>query len=1410
EGTKVYTYTYEDCAGETYTWTYTYTIETPVVTIPTNGSATVACVGDAVEPSIPTVTDNCGRTIVPTLTSVSDDPACEGTKVYTYTYTDCAAEEYTWTYTYTIETPVVTIPTNGSATVACVGDAVEPSTPAVTDNCGRTIVPTLTSVSDDPTCEGTKVYTYTYTDCAGEEYIWTYTYTIETPVVTMPLNGSETVTCVDDAVEPNAPAVTDNCGRTIVPTLTSISEDPACEGTKVYTYTYTDCAGEEYIWTFTYTIEAPVVTIPTNGSETVSCVDHVVEPTAPEVTDNCGRTIVPTLTSISEDPACEGTKVYTYTYTDCAGEEYIWTYTYTIETPVVTMPLNGSSTVACVDDAVEPTAPEVTDNCGRTIVPTLTSISEDPACEGTKVYTYTYTDCSGEEYTWTFTYTIEAPEVTIPTNGSETVACVDDAVEPTAPEVKDNCGREIIPTLSVVSEDPACEGTKVYTYTYTDCAGEEYIWTFTYTIEAPVVTIPTNGSETVSCVDDAVEPNAPTVTDNCGREIIPTLSVVSEDPACEGTKVYTYTYEDCAGETYTWTYTYTIETPVVTMPLNGSASVACVDDAVEPNAPAITDNCDRTIVPTLTSISEDPACEGTKVYTYTYTDCAGEEYTWTYTYTIEAPVVTIPTNGSATVACVDDAVEQTAPEITDNCDRTIVPTLTSVSDDPACEGTKVYTYTYTDCAGEEYTWTYTYTIETPVVTMPLNGSASVACVDDAVEPNAPTVTDNCGRTIVPTLTNVSDDPTCEGTKVYTYTYTDCAGEEYTWTFTYTIEAPVVTMPLNGSATVACVDDAVEPTAPEVTDNCGRTIVPTLTSISEDPACEGTKVYTYTYEDCAGNIQDWTFTYTIEAPVVTMPLNGSATVACVDDAVEPNALAVTDNCDRTIVPTLTSISDDPACEGTKVYTYTYEDCAGETYTWTFTYTIEAPVVAIPTNGSETVACVDDAVESNAPAVTDNCGRTIVPTLTNVSEDPACEGTKVYTYTYEDCAGETYTWTFTYTIEAPVVTMPLNGSATLACVDDAVEPNAPTVTDNCGRTIVPTLTNVSEDPACEGTKVYTYTYTDCSGEEYTWTFTYTIEAPVVTMPTNGSATVACVDDAVEPTAPEVTDNCGRTIVPTLTSVSEDPACEGTKVYTYAYTDCAGEEYTWTFTYTIEAPVVTIPTNGSETVSCVDDAVEPNAPTVTDNCDREIIPTLTSVSEDPACEGTKVYTYTYTDCAGEEYTWTYTYTIETPVVTMPLNGSATVACVDDAVEPTAPEVTDNCDRTIVPTLTSVSEDPACEGTKVYTYTYEDCAGETYTWTYTYTIEAPVVTMPTNGSATVACADDAVEPTAPEVTDNCGRTIVPTLTSVSDDPACEGTKVYTYTYTDCAGEEYIWTFTYTIEAPVVTMPLNGSATVA
>src|SRR5678809_1556973 len=50
--------------------------------------------------------------------------------------------------------------------------------------------------------------------------------------------------------------------------------------------------------------------------------------------------------------------------------------------------------------------------------------------------------------------------------------------------------------------------------------------------------------------------------------------------------------------------------------------------------------------------------------------------------------------------------------------------------------------------------------------------------------------------------------TCEGTRTYTYTFTDCANNTATWSFVYTIDQPTFTIAAPaGALTVNCIADA---------------------------------------------------------------------------------------------------------------------------------------------------------------------------------------------------------------------------------------------------------------------------------------------------------------------------------------------------------------------------------------------------------------------------------------------------------------------------------------------------------------------------------------------------------------------------------------------------------------------------
>ena len=108
------------------------------------------------------------------------------------------------------------------------------------------------------------------------------------------------------------------------------------------------------------------------------------------------------------------------------------------------------------------------------------------------------------------------------------------------------------------------------------------------------------------------------------------------------------------------------------------------------------------------------------------------------------------------------------------------------------------TYTITDDCGNSATATQVIHIthnEAPYeVGEPVPTSSEVYCYVDETEPphenpkvRMPTVVDTCGNVLLPgepTLSNNYQSTSCSGDVTYNYTYQDCAGEVFQWSYTY--------------------------------------------------------------------------------------------------------------------------------------------------------------------------------------------------------------------------------------------------------------------------------------------------------------------------------------------------------------------------------------------------------------------------------------------------------------------------------------------------------------------------------------------------------------------------------------------------------------------------------------------------
>ncbi|HJW29336.1 MAG TPA: hypothetical protein VJ508_08775, partial [Saprospiraceae bacterium] len=606
--------------------------------------------------------------------------------------------------------------------------------------------------------------------------------------------------------------ILDACGRTVLAVPGTHDPAPLCNGDVVWNFTYTACDGTTMVpWTYTYhVIYSGGLMAPAPGESTVSCPSQSqVPPMAPPIMDACGRQVLAVPGTHDPAPLCNGDVVWNFTYTACDGTTTVpWSYTYhVIYSGGLVPPPPGESTVSCPAQAqVSPMVPPIMDACGRTVLGVLFGVEAAPLCNGDVIWTFSYTACDGvTSVLWSYTYhVVYSGGLTPPAPGQATVSCpAQSQVPPVAPPILDACGRTVLAVPGTHDPAPECNGDVIWNFTYTACDGTTTApWTYTYhVIYSGGLTPPLNGSSTVNCPAQAIDPGPPAaIMDACGRMVNPVLVGSSTPPACEGTVVWTYRYTACdMTTTVDWTYTYTIDyTGALTPPMNGSSTVSCPAQAVNPGAPApIIDACGRTVNAVLVGSSTPPSCEGTVVWTYRYTACdMTTTADWTYTYTIDySGALTPPSNGNAIVMCASQAVDPGPPApIMDACGRTVNAVLVGSSAPPSCEGMVTWTYRYTACDNTTTAdWTYTYTIDHTVapheIGGPVSTSSTISCYLSATPPAVlPTFRDVCNNPVTMTGpviggTNTGD---CGGTITYTYTFTDCSGLSTPWVYTYNI------------------------------------------------------------------------------------------------------------------------------------------------------------------------------------------------------------------------------------------------------------------------------------------------------------------------------------------------------------------------------------------------------------------------------------------------------------------------------------------------------------------------------------------------------------------------------------------------------------------------------------------------
>ena len=347
---------------------------------------------------------------------------------------------------------------------------------------------------------------------------------------------------------------------------------------------------------------------------------------------------------------------------------------------------------------------------------------------------------------------------TIPANGGSTVDCLADAVEPAAPVIPDFCGtNDITGVLVGQSDDPDCNGTKTYTFSLTDCAGNTGTWDYVYTIEDtinPIFTAPAD--ITINCEDNELDltitGDVTDEADNCSSGLQATFSDSITDGNCPNEQVITRTWslsDDCGNPAEVKVQTITVvdktsPIPVIALPTEISVSCTSIPEAV---SPGFTDNCSAVIdivisESEVSTYNQDTPQDYEIIRKWTATDACGNQTTVQQTITVTADEFMATTTDSK---CYDDGEIDLNDYITNTNQNASWSFISGVST-PSLDGSifnpsnladqlgdYVFSYTYISPTGCLETTEVTITIDSSCIVLPC--SAEDVIIAKAVTPN---------------------------------------------------------------------------------------------------------------------------------------------------------------------------------------------------------------------------------------------------------------------------------------------------------------------------------------------------------------------------------------------------------------------------------------------------------------------------------------------------------------------------------------------------------------------------------------------------------------------------------------------------------------------------------------------------
>ncbi len=1096
---------------------------------------------------------------------------------------------------------------------------------------------------------------------------------------------------------------------------------------------------------------------------------------------------------------------------------------------------------------------EATDVCGTvTITNDFTVFNNTCGAAGSVTVTWTAKDACGNTTTTFATFTIEDTEAPTLKPGKTCASlnqiigtCPADLLGFDANSIatdvadlyQDVCGAVSATLIYTDITDDDCTPVATYTFKIEDECGNFVTCDVTYTIERQDFVMPEDDGSTIECADDLFEPVLPEVYDYCGVliEDITGPELIGEIPECEGTVTIVYTYTDCAGFSHDWKYTFTIERstpPHQVGTVTNSATIACAAEAIAPHLNI--KNYSESFENFMHSGSQylSGSFDGDEGFDWIYNESRNQE-----TYGIDGKGLMLRNGRDSYLESepIPDGIGNFSVQMRKAFTGATPRQLELWINNELIASSDIFG-AFTGESDEIFDFIVdNINIPGEIVIMikPAGntGTQQQITIDNIswTSYSLPIVQDICGGRVEDwTVSDPGGTYTdCDGTIVYTYTFTDCAGLDFNWDYTYTIERQDFVMPEDDGSTIECADDLFEPVLPEVYDYCG-VLIEDVTGpelVGEIPECEGTVTLVYTYTDCAGFSHDWKYTFTIERstpPYQVGTVTNSATIACAAEAIAPhlNIKNYSESFDNFVHSGSQYLPG--SFEGDEGFEWIYNECRNQE-----TYGIDGKGLMLR-NGRDSYLesePIPDGIGNFSvqmrKAFSGSTTRQLELWINNEYVASSIEfggfsgeSDDIFDFVVDD-------------INIPgAVVIKIKPSGTTGTQQQITIDNItwtsyslPIVQDVCGNKLDwSDVSDISDYDGCSGIITYTYTYKDCAELEYLWSFTYNLnddQAPVLigAVPEGETDMNLCFADI--PAGPELgeivalyEDNCGGTVTVTKSADLDLIGMDCSWVVTYTYTasdECGNTAAPLVIVYSggdTEKPVwdQTMPVD--ITVSCDDVPVIPII-TASDNCDDDVYVSFDETREDGAC----AYNYTLTrtweaeDNCGNKISHVQVITVldtEAPIPAGPLPTGETdmnLCFADIPNGPTADDIAelfvDNCSEVVVIKSDEYDGDD-CSWIVTYTYTVSDeCGNAAEPVVIVYSggdTEAPelVGTLPGEVgmmSCVIAIPEPTINKIAEQFIDNCGNVNVVKSDEQFIGDTCGWAVTYTFTVSDDCG---------------------------